>query len=101
MYATIDQLVDRLDVQIRKHKERQVDHKAPIEESARKILRPAPPKEEAGEKLRWFVQPGGAHIEGGNASAGSFAWFVDGVHRTILWEIADSSASRSRSSRSH
>ena len=46
MYATIDQLVDRLAVQIRKHKERQVDHKAPIKKSARKILRQAPPEEE-------------------------------------------------------
>jgi len=39
MYATIDQLVDRLSTQIRKHKERQVDHKEPAKRSVRKILR--------------------------------------------------------------
>ncbi len=50
MYATIDQLVDRLGVQIRKHKERKVDHKAPIKKSARKILRPATRKEEEKEE---------------------------------------------------
>jgi putative sigma-54 modulation protein len=41
MYATIDQLVDRLGVQIRKYKERQADHKEPTKRSVRKILRPA------------------------------------------------------------
>lgn len=47
MYTTIDQLVDRLAVQIRKHKERQVDHKAPIKKrSVRKVLRPSLPQEE-------------------------------------------------------
>jgi putative sigma-54 modulation protein len=46
MYATIDQLVDRLCVQIRKHKERQADHKEPTKASGRKILRPAIRKEE-------------------------------------------------------
>ncbi|MCX5728838.1 MAG: ribosome-associated translation inhibitor RaiA [Nitrospirae bacterium] len=46
MYATIDQLVDRLGVQIRKHKERQADHKEPAKRSVSKILRPAVRKEE-------------------------------------------------------
>jgi putative sigma-54 modulation protein len=46
MYATIDQLVDRLGVQIRKHKERQTDHKEPTKRSVRKILRPGIRKEE-------------------------------------------------------
>ena len=41
MYATIDQLVDRLGAQIRKHKERQADHKEPAKRPARKISRPA------------------------------------------------------------
>lgn len=39
MYATIDQLVDRLSTQIRKHKERQSDHKEPAKRSVRKIHR--------------------------------------------------------------
>lgn len=46
MYATVDQLVTRLAAQIRKHKERQADHKAPVKKSARKILRPSLPEEE-------------------------------------------------------
>ena len=46
MYATIDQLVDRLGVQIRKHKERRADHKEPTKKSVRKTLRPALRKEE-------------------------------------------------------
>jgi len=46
MYATVDQLVDRLGVQIRKHKERQADHKEPAKRPARKILRQAHRKEE-------------------------------------------------------
>ena len=41
MYATIDQLVDRLGAQIRKHKERQTDHKEPVKRPVRKIPRPA------------------------------------------------------------
>ena len=41
MYVTIDQLVDRLAAQIRKHKERQADHKEPTKRSVRKIQRPA------------------------------------------------------------
>jgi len=39
MYATIDQLVDRLGVQIKKHKERQADHKEPVKRSVRKAQR--------------------------------------------------------------
>ena len=54
MYATIDQLVDRLSTQIRKHKERQADHKEPAKRLARKILRPAIRKEE--EKIE-VVRP--------------------------------------------
>lgn len=46
MYATIDQLVDRLGAQIRKHKERQADHKEPTKRSVRKIPRRALRKEE-------------------------------------------------------
>ncbi len=46
MYATIDQLVDRLGVQIRKHKERQADHKEPTKRSVRKIPPAALRKEE-------------------------------------------------------
>ena len=49
MYATIDQLVDRLDAQIRKYKERQADHKEPAKRSVRKIQRPALRKEEEEE----------------------------------------------------
>jgi putative sigma-54 modulation protein len=45
MYATIDQLVDRLGTQIRKHKERQTNHKEPAMRSVRKILRQAIHKE--------------------------------------------------------
>ena len=55
MYATIDQLVDRLDTQIRKHKERQTDHKEPVKRSARKILSPAVRKEE--EKIEVVCPP--------------------------------------------
>jgi ribosome hibernation promoting factor len=46
MYATIDQLVDRLGVQIRKYKERQAEHKEPTKRSVRKPLRPVPREEE-------------------------------------------------------
>lgn len=45
MYATIDQLVDRLGTQIRKHKERQTDHKEPAKKSVRKTLRQTTHKE--------------------------------------------------------
>ncbi|MDE3219379.1 MAG: ribosome-associated translation inhibitor RaiA [Nitrospirota bacterium] len=51
MYATIDQLVDRLGVQIRKYKERQADHKEPTKRSIRKPLRPVPRKEVEEEEL--------------------------------------------------
>lgn len=46
MYATIDQLVTRLAAQIRKYKERQADHKAPVKKLARKAVRPSAPQEE-------------------------------------------------------
>jgi putative sigma-54 modulation protein len=46
MYATIDQLVDRLCTQIRKHKERLADHKEASKRSVRKTLRQAIRKEE-------------------------------------------------------
>lgn len=39
MYATIDQLVDRLGTQIRKYKERQTSHKEPAKRLVRKVLR--------------------------------------------------------------
>ena len=52
MYATIDQLVDRLGAQIRKYKERQADYKEPPKRSVRKILRPAIRKEEEIEVIR-------------------------------------------------
>jgi putative sigma-54 modulation protein len=45
MYATIDQLVDRLGTQMRKYKERQTDHKEPAKKSVRKTLRQAAHKE--------------------------------------------------------
>lgn len=46
MYATIDQLVDRLGVQIRRQKERQTDHKESAKRSVRKSPRPVIRKEE-------------------------------------------------------
>ncbi len=46
MYATIDQLVDRLGVQIRKQKERQTDHKESAKRSVSKSPRPVIRKEE-------------------------------------------------------
>jgi hypothetical protein len=46
MYATIDQLVDRLGAQIRKQKERQTDHKEPTKRSVRKFPPPTLRKEE-------------------------------------------------------
>lgn len=45
MYATIDQLADRLGSQIRKHKERQTDHKEPAKRAVRKTRRQAIRKE--------------------------------------------------------
>jgi len=49
MYATIDQLVDRLGAQIRKYKERKVNHKDSTKRSGRKVPQTALPKE--GEDL--------------------------------------------------
>jgi putative sigma-54 modulation protein len=46
MYATVDQLVDRLGTQIRKHKERKAEHKEPAKRSVRKVLPSAIHKEE-------------------------------------------------------
>ena len=46
MYATVDQLVDRLGAQIRKQKERQTDHKEPTKRSVRKLPPPTLHKEE-------------------------------------------------------
>ena len=57
MYTTIDQLVDRLGAQIRKHKERQADHKEPTKRSVRKIQRPALRKEEKEEEEIEVVRP--------------------------------------------
>lgn len=52
MYATVDQLVDRLGVQIRKHKERQADYKEPAKRSVRKAPPPVPRDEEELEVIR-------------------------------------------------
>ena len=46
MYATMDQLADRLEVQIRKQKERQTDHKEPAKKAARTLPSLALHKEE-------------------------------------------------------
>lgn len=46
MYATIDQLVERLGVQIRKQKERQTEHKEPAKRLVRKAPRQALRREE-------------------------------------------------------
>lgn len=46
MYATIDQLVDRLAIQIRKLKERKIDHKPSVKKTVRKVSRPSTPKDE-------------------------------------------------------
>jgi putative sigma-54 modulation protein len=51
MYATIDQLVNRLGTQIRKHKERQTAYKEPVKRSARKTLTPPVHKENDEEKI--------------------------------------------------
>ena len=50
MYATVDQLVDRLDGQIRKYKERRVEHKG------RKRSLPVPPPASGHEDLK-IVRP--------------------------------------------
>jgi putative sigma-54 modulation protein len=57
MYATIDQLVDRLGAQIRKHKERQADHKEATKRSVRKMPHPAIHKEEGALEV---IRPGRA-----------------------------------------
>ena len=57
MYATIDQLVDRLDTQIRKQKERQTDHKEPVKRSVRKTLAPAVRKEEDEDPIEVIRPP--------------------------------------------
>ena len=51
MYATVDQLADRLDGQIRKYKERRVEHKGRT-----KTQLPAPPPASEDEELR-IVRP--------------------------------------------
>jgi putative sigma-54 modulation protein len=56
MYATIDQLVDRLGAQIRKHKERQADHKEPAKRSVRRVLRQVTRNEEEEEEIE-VVRP--------------------------------------------
>ena len=57
MYATIDQLVDRLGTQIRKHKERQTAYKAPVKSSVRKTLTPTVHKEKDEEKIEVVSPP--------------------------------------------
>ncbi len=53
MYATIDKLVDRLDAQIRKHKDRRADHKMLTKRAVRKNLSlPLPQKESELEIVR-------------------------------------------------
>jgi putative sigma-54 modulation protein len=56
MYATIDQLVDRLGAQIRKYKERKVDHKDSTKRSGRKVPRTALPKEGEGLEVIRLVR---------------------------------------------
>lgn len=57
MYATIDQLVDRLATQIRKYKERQTDHKEPVKRLARKALTPVARKEDDEEMIEVICPP--------------------------------------------
>jgi putative sigma-54 modulation protein len=57
MYATIDQLVDRLATQIRKYKERQTDHKEPVKRVARKVLTPVARKEDDEEMIEVICPP--------------------------------------------
>ena len=57
MYATIDQLVDRLATQIRKYKERQTDHKEPVKRLARKALAPVARKEDDEEMIEVICPP--------------------------------------------
>lgn len=51
MYATIDQLVDRLEAQMRKHKERKVDHKTK-KSAARRVVPPSSVPDEDVEIIR-------------------------------------------------
>ncbi len=57
MYATIDQLVDRLATQIRKYKERQTDHKEPVKRLARKALTQVARKEDDEEMIEVICPP--------------------------------------------
>ena len=57
MYTTIDQLVDRLAIQIRKYKERQTDHKEPVKRLARKALAPVARKEDVEEMIEVICPP--------------------------------------------
>jgi putative sigma-54 modulation protein len=57
MYATIDQLVDRLATQIRKHKERQTDHKEPVKRLARKPRTSVVRKEDNEEMIEVMCPP--------------------------------------------
>lgn len=57
MYATIDQLVDRLATQIRKYKERQTDHKEPVKRVARKARTPVARKEDDEEMIEVICPP--------------------------------------------
>lgn len=57
MYGTIDQLVDRLGAQIRKHKERQTDHKEPAKRLGHKTpRRPQLRKREEEQELE-IIRP--------------------------------------------
>lgn len=57
MYATIDQLVDRLATQIRKYKERQTDHKEPVKRLARKALTLVARKKDDEEMIEIICPP--------------------------------------------
>jgi putative sigma-54 modulation protein len=94
MYATIDQLVDRLGVQIRKHKERQADHKELTKRSVHKILRQAIRKEE--EEIE-VIRPARAvlTLEDAKRRLNPLPGVPGGVHLPILWKSADSTACRS------
>ena len=96
MYATIDQLVDRLATQIRKYKERQTDHKEPVKRLARKALAPVARKEDVEEMIEVICPPQGDVDFGGcETSARLSAWFTGGLHGTVFWEIANSTTARS------
>jgi putative sigma-54 modulation protein len=51
MYVTIDQLVDRMEAQIRKHKERRIEHKNK-KASSRRFMQQAPVPDEGIEVVR-------------------------------------------------